>query len=100
LGFIVSVGEEEKNYLVNYTKQGNVIDHVMISYDENAEGWSTTTSYITSQYINVKDELWIEPINVSQYNYQILSDGKFKLKDEVLKFVFEDHNIQAKCIYK
>lgn len=82
---------EMESILVNYTIDGEIIDHVVVSYDEIAEGWSKRVSKISQQKLTTNYITWFDDIVIQQINYQIKNDGKIeKVNSEQLHKTITD----------
>lgn len=72
---------EVSTELINYTKEGKIIDHIEISYDEIAESAFRKESLINKNQIIVYSEnSFEEPVKTEKEKIFINSDGHFKIK--------------------
>lgn len=72
-------GEHEiESTLINYDLNGNLIDFLLISYDEIAEGWSRIESKIEKNKVTVTSTLWLEDKQVEVKIFEIDPEGKIK----------------------
>ncbi|WP_146105741.1 hypothetical protein [Apibacter adventoris] len=71
-------GENELfTILVNYTLNYEVIDWKIIAYDETAENWFRTQSFISQNKIKVENISYIETNpEIKVENYSIMKNGK------------------------
>ncbi|MEN7547578.1 hypothetical protein AAG747_06655 [Rapidithrix thailandica] len=73
---IVFKGDHEmESQLINYDTQEQLIDHLTISYDEIAEGWSRKESLVGKEKITVTDILWMEEKQVEITEYLLDTKG-------------------------
>lgn len=73
---------EVSTELINYTKEGKIIDHIEISYDEIAESAFRKESLIDKNQIIVYSENnFDEPVKTEKEKILINSDGHFKIKN-------------------
>lgn len=65
--------------LLNFDKQGRMIDHVEIAYDEIAESAFRKSSHISKDKIVLTDENYlVDPAKIQEFTYKILPSGKIK----------------------
>ncbi len=78
----VMAESEMKTYLVSYTKENyQVIDKILISYDEIAESMSRTEGQITANEVVVTGySYWGEKPEITIKKYRVDKSGKFTLK--------------------
>ena len=70
-------GEHEmESHLINYDLDGNIIDHLKISYDEIAEGMIKKEFVLMGNKITIKDIVSLDTETVSISTYEIQDDGK------------------------
>lgn len=80
LVFTVFSGENElESSLVNYTLDWNLIDQIVVAYDEIAEGWSQKKSTIQKASVTVTNILWLEEKQETITKYKIMPSGKIIL---------------------
>lgn len=77
---VIFKGDSEMEaILINYTKNGKIIDHKVVSYDEIAEGWSRVVSRIGDHIITTNHILYLEDVvEVDQETYLISPEGKIE----------------------
>ncbi len=72
-------GENElESLLITYDLQGNIIDYIVIAYDEIAEGWSKKVAAITKNYLRIDSIFWGEIEAVTQTTYTLSNRGKIE----------------------
>lgn len=76
------VGEHELfTSLINYNNNYEIIDNIVISYDEIAESMFRIESNLSTNLIQVNKSSWIdENLTLEIERYEVLKNGKFKLK--------------------
>ena len=95
--FTVIVVYKLENYemlstLINYDMEGNVIDHVLVAYDEISTGMTQSASRISEDKITYHDIYWTEKKEIRQTDYKINYDGKIEKGDsQVLSEVFQNY---------
>ncbi|MEZ4778743.1 MAG: hypothetical protein R2786_05100 [Flavobacteriaceae bacterium] len=78
--FTIFKGENElESILINYDLNGNIIDHLVVAYDEIAEGWSKKVGSITKNYLRIDAIFWDEIKEVTQTTFTINNDGKIEV---------------------
>ena len=65
-----------ESILVNYDLQGQLIDSIVISYDEIAESWSRIESKVELNKVTITKTLWIEEQQEEIKVWRIIGDGK------------------------
>ena len=65
-----------ESILVNYDLQGQLIDSIVISYDEIAESWSRIESKVELNKVTITKTLWIEEKQEEIKVWRIHGDGK------------------------
>ena len=77
---------EMESTLINYDLKGNIIDSLVIAYDEIAEGFMRTESKIEAHRLTVNNIQWIEEKKVETTVFKIEANGKIKQlsNDEIL----------------
>ena len=95
VAFTIFKGENElESVLVIYDLNGKILDHIIIAYDEIAEGWSRKVAYITNNFIRVDQIFWSEIKEVIQTTYQINNEGKIEeVNSENLRESFEKYTL-------
>ena len=75
----MAIENEMKTYLISYRKNDHqLIDKLMIAYDEIAESMSRTESKILSDEVVVTSyNFWGEEPEITVKNYRIEKTGKF-----------------------
>ncbi|WP_258097355.1 hypothetical protein [Marinoscillum pacificum] len=97
--FTVIVVYKLENYemlstLINYDMEGNVIDHVLVAYDEISTGMTQSASRISEDKITYHDIYWTEKKEIRQTDYKINYDGKIEKGDsQVLSEVFQNYTL-------
>lgn len=77
LVFLAFMGDHEmESVLINYSLDGNIIDHKVIAYDEIAEGWSQISSSITKNKITRSEIFYGDEKEVNISEYRIDSNGE------------------------
>ncbi|APY07610.1 hypothetical protein BWZ20_04540 [Winogradskyella sp. J14-2] len=91
----IEKGENEmESVLVNYTKDGELIDHAVVSYDEIAEGWSRRVSRISKHTLTTNYITWFDDKEIEQTEYRIKNDGKIeKVNSEYLHKTIADYHV-------
>ncbi|MEZ4859020.1 MAG: hypothetical protein R2781_09440 [Flavobacteriaceae bacterium] len=80
--FTLFKGEHElESLLITYDLNGNIIDYIVIAYDEIAEGWSKKVATITKNYLRIDTIFWDEIEEVTQAIYTINNVGKIEEVD-------------------
>ncbi|WGD34532.1 hypothetical protein [Olleya sp. YS] len=95
----VAKGEHElETILVNYTADGDFIDHIIIAYDEIAEGQQVISSTIKDNRIS-KTYYWLDEENDVTEDFIIDNDGTIKPSSH-LDSILQELNITQDDIYK
>ncbi|WP_297335026.1 hypothetical protein [Algoriphagus sp.] len=85
---------EMESILINYTAEGDIIDHELVSYDEIAEGMSQVVSRISENLLTVNRILWGNTKEVEQIEYEIRWNGTIeKVNTLNLNEFFTDFNL-------
>jgi hypothetical protein len=66
---------EMETILINYDKDGQIISHIVVAYDEIAEGMSQIVSRINNYEIIKHNIFWAEKKQIEEENYSIIADG-------------------------
>ncbi|CAM1357993.1 PA3715 family protein [Tenacibaculum xiamenense] len=75
----VKKGDNEmESVLINYTDEGEIIDHEVVSYDEIAEGMSQIRSRISENMLTVNHVFWSDLISIEQITHSIDQNGEIK----------------------
>lgn len=88
-------GENEmETVLVNYNKDGYVIDQCVVSYDEIAEGWTKRISRISEHKLTTNYITWFDDKEIEQTEYTINENGTItKERSEYLHKSIADYDL-------
>lgn len=78
---VLKGNHEMETIMVNYDKEGNIIDHKQVAFDEIAESMSRTVSRISENKLVVNRIFWGDIREVEKIEYEIKSDGSIKKTD-------------------
>ncbi|SFU20265.1 hypothetical protein SAMN04489724_0282 [Algoriphagus locisalis] len=85
---------EMESILINYTTEGDIIDHELVSYDEIAESMSQVVSRISENRLTVNKIFWGNTKEVEQIEYEIRWDGTIEKVNTIsLNKFFTDFNL-------
>lgn len=94
-------GENEiETVLVNYDYKGDVLDHIVVSYDEIAEGLSRTYSEIGHKKIKVFNTFFSDEVKRDSTVYRFKSTGEFvKIATEYSSSLRENKMVKLNTTY-
>lgn len=72
---------EMETVLINYDREGEILTHQIVSYDEIAEGWSQVVSRISENKLTVNRIFWGEIKQIEQEEYILHHTGEIEKID-------------------